>query len=269
MALIHLKTYSAMLRTKTNITVILPTPLAGEAKDACLASYNATRRFPVLYLLHGTYGDEEDYIRFSRIESYAQEYYVAVVMMATENGCYRNMPRGGAEYYDYVTEELPKMMQWMFPISAKREENFLCGLSMGGSGAFKIGMTRPDLFSHVACMSANFDGWQAMAADVSDSPWSLAFPEGSQLSGTDDDLYHVAQKAVESGAQLPELYVCIGRQDFLYQANIDFKAHMDRIGLKHLYHEQPGIHNWDFWDDELRRILAWLPIERRDSKNWF
>ena len=83
MAFIQLKTYSETLRTKTSIQVILPTPLAGETNGNF---YDSDRKFPTLYLLHGTYGDEGDYTRFSRIESYAQEYYVAVVMMSTANG---------------------------------------------------------------------------------------------------------------------------------------------------------------------------------------
>ncbi len=268
MAFIELKTYSATLHTKTGINVILPTPLAGEVRESCFGCYNTPRKFPVLYLLHGTYGDEADYTRFSRIESYAQEYYVAVVMMSTENGCYRDMPRGGPEYEQYVTRELPKMMQWMFPISDRREENFLCGLSMGGTGAFKLGMKHPELYGHVACMSSNFDGWQD-CADNGDTVWSMAFAQGERLKGTGEDMYHLAEQAVKSGVTLPELYVCVGKEDFLYQSNIDFKKHMDTIGMRYVYHEQPGIHNWDFWDDELRRILAWLPIERREGKNWF
>ena len=114
MAFIQLKTYSETLRTKTSIQVILPTPLAGDTNGSF---YDSGKKYPTLYLLHGTYGDEADYTRFSRIESYAQEYYVAVVMMSTANGCYRDMPRGGPAYYKYVTEELPKMMEWMFPLS--------------------------------------------------------------------------------------------------------------------------------------------------------
>lgn len=265
MAFIELKTYSEALRTKTSINVILPTPLAGESNGSW---YKTSNKFPVLYLLHGTYGDEADYTRFSRIESYAQDYYVAIVMMSTGNGCYRNMPRGGPAYYDYVTKELPEMMQWMFPISAKREENFLCGLSMGGTGTFKLGMTRPDLYGNIACMSANFAGWQDRAS-TDDSVWSMAFTAGEQLENTDEDMFYLAEKAVESGDKLPELYVCCGTEDFLYKSNVDFKNHMDKIGMKYTYHEQPGIHNWDFWDDELRRILNWLPIQRRTGSNWF
>lgn len=265
MAYILVKTYSETLHTKTDIRVILPTPLAGKPVGEY---YSTQKRFPVLYLLHGTYGDGADYTRFSRIESYAQEYHVAVVMMDTDNGCYRNTPRGGPAYYKYVTEELPQMMQWMFPISAKREENFICGLSMGGSGTFKIGLTRPEQFGYVACMSANFSGWQSKAI-ADDSVWSLAFEPGENLAGTDDDLYHIVEKAVKDGIDIPKLYICCGQQDFLYKSNVDFVAHLNKLGVQHTYHEQPGIHNWDFWDDELRRILAWLPIKRRDEENWF
>lgn len=265
MAFLQLKTYSEALRTKTSIQVILPTPLVG---DPTQAYYDSDKKVPCLYLLHGTYGDEGDYTRFSRIESYAQEYHVAVVMMEAENSCYRDMPRGGPAFYTYITEELPKMMEWMFPISNKREDRFLCGLSMGGTGAFKLAFTRPDVFGSVACMSANFDGWQEKA-DAGNSVWSLAFEPGAKLAGTDEDMYHVLDQAIASGKKLPDLYVCIGRQDFLYQSNVKFEKYLNSKCIPHVYHEQPGIHNWDFWDDELRRILAWLPIQRRDSKNWF
>ena len=97
----------------------------------------------------------------------------------------------------------------------------------------------------------------------------MAFRDHEQLAGTNEDMYHVIDTAVKNGVSLPELYVCIGRQDFLYDSNVAFEKHLQKLGVRHVYHEQPGIHNWDFWDDELRRILAWLPIQRRDAKNWF
>ena len=265
MAHIQLKVYSEALHMTTGVQVILPTPLSGESSEPY---YSSEKKVPVLYLLHGTYGSESDYSRFSRIESYAQDYHLAVVMMNVGNSCYRDMPRGGPAYFTYVTEELPKMMRWMFPISHRREDTFICGLSMGGTGAFKLGFSRPELYGRVACMSANFSGWQDKA-DSSDSVWSLAFREGEDLTGTEDDMYYLASSSMESGKQLPGLYVCVGTEDFLYESNAKFHDYLNRLGMEHVYHEQPGIHNWAFWDDELRRILAWLPIQRRDGQNWF
>lgn len=268
MALVEIQTYAQTLETKTNIRVILPTPLAGESSESVQAAYSSKRKYPALYLLHGTYGTGSDYTRFSRIESYAQDYFVAVVMMDTQNGCYRDMPRGGPKYIKYVTEELPQMMEWMFPISSKREDRFLCGLSMGGTGCFKLGMLRPDLYGNIACMSSNFGGWQQQALS-DNTPWSMAFEPGENLSGTDEDMFWLAEQAAKNKEALPEIYTCVGEQDFLYEGNQKFEEHLNRLGIKHTYHTQPGIHNWDFWDDELRRILAWLPIEKREGKNWF
>ena len=31
--------------------------------------------------------------------------------------------------------------------------------------------------------------------------------------------------------------------------------------MQYTYHEQPGTHDWDFWDDEIRRVLDWLPLK--------
>lgn len=269
MALIELNIYSAALHSNTTVRVILPTPLVRRGSENGFDSYDTPRKFPVLYLLHGTYGDSSDYLRFSRIESYAQEYYLAVVMPEGGNSCYRNIPRTGPEYWNFITDELPKMMQWMFPITADPAQTFLCGLSMGGNGAFKIGMCYPQRYSAIACMSSKFSGWQE-AADRADTLWSAAFPPGEDLAGTEEDLYDLACRVSESGRKLPALYLCVGREDGFYDENTAFAAALDGLGIRHTFHVQPCIHNWDFWDDELRRILRWLPIQQRDpNRRWF
>lgn len=269
MALIHVNVYSAAMHANNGVQVILPTPQVRRAGKEGFTGYDTPRRFPVLYLLHGTYGDETDYLRFSRIESYAQQYDLAVVMPDAGNSCYRNVPRTGAEYWNFVTDELLKMMRWMFPISDKPEETFLCGLSMGANGAFKIGMSNPGNYGAIACMSAKCSGWQE-AADRDDTVWSSAFLPGENLTGSEEDLYFLAKQAAAAGGVLPTLYLCVGQQDGFYQENKEFVSYLNALGISHVFHEQPGGHDWDFWDDELRRILAWLPVERRDpKKRWF
>ena len=267
MALVHVKTFSEALKTKTDIQVILPTPMTGEL------SLEAEKRFPyysreipvpVLYLLHGTYGDEGDWIRFSRIEGYAQEYNLAVVMPGAANSWYNNMPNGGPAYYDYITAELPRMINWMFPVSGKREDTFIAGLSMGGSGAFKCAMTKPRQYSHVAVLSGGFGALDERLAG-GNTPWSLAFEPGKSTRGADNDPYYVTEELIKNKTEYPRLYICCGTEDFLYKENCEFRKHLDTIGFAYQYHEQPGLHNFDFWDDEIKRILAWLPIKKRSE----
>ena len=272
MALIQMETYSAALHTTTKIRVILPTPLVREyGKDGC-PFYDEPRRFPVLYLLHGTYGNSGDYIRYSRIESYAEKYYLAVVMPDADNMCYRNLPHGGPRYFDYYTDELPKLMKWTFPISGEPEDTFICGLSMGANGALKAALTYPERYGYAAMMSTVAGGWQK-AVDA-DCVWAPAFLPGEDLTGTDEDLFALTARASEAAkagtGKLPSLYFCIGQQDSFYPDNLDLKRHMEELGIPFTWHQQPGAHDFDFWDDELKRILEWLPIEKRDPvKRWY
>ncbi len=266
MASIQIKFYSPSLQTKTNVNVLLPTPESTlQGYQETFADCAKTGLFPVLYLLHGTSGDEGDWTRFSRIEDYARKYNLAVVMPNCENSCYRNTPAGKA-YYTYVTEELPQMMKWMFPVSDKREDTYIAGLSMGAAGAFKLGMSKPEQYSYVAALSggATLHEERHQKGDR----WSWAFEPGEKTAGTMDDLCWLASQLVENKVDYPKLYLCCGTEDFIYEANLVLKNHLDRIGFQYTYHEQPGIHDWNFWDDEIQRILKWLPVTKKGDTRY-
>ncbi len=112
MASIRLKLYSASLKTRTNVNVLLPTLLPDQNGATTRGQeftefYNTHGNYPVLYLLHGTFGDEGDWQRYSRIEDYARTRNVVVVMPYGENSCYRDT-KSGKNYETYITQELPK-----------------------------------------------------------------------------------------------------------------------------------------------------------------
>lgn len=262
MATMTIKFYSPSLQTKTNIQVIVPTPestLFGHQET--LQECAKTGPFPVLYLLHGTTGDESDWVRFSRIEDYARKYQLIIVMPNCENSSYRNTPAGKA-YYTYVTEELRTMINWMFPVNPDRDHTFIAGLSMGGSGAFMLGMSRPDIYSHLASLSGGFGGLKDMRLKPGGF-WAWAFDPNEDLENGIDNPVWLSNKLINEKIDYPNFYMCCGTEDFLYEANCELRAHLDSIGFRYTYHEQPGIHNWDFWDDEIKRILEWLPVLKR------
>lgn len=262
MATLSMKFFSPALQTKTNVNILIPTPestLAGHQET--FAECAKTGPFPVLYLLHGTFGDESDWTRFSRIEDYARKYNIVVVMPNCENSCYRDTP-AAKNYYTYVTEELPAMIGWMLPVSQKREDTFIAGLSMGGSGAFMLGMSRPDLYGYVACLSGGF-GNTGIRQRKKGSPWAWAFEPGEVTEGTRDDPRWLAKHVLETAEQVPALYMCCGTEDFLYEGNCELRDYLTQIGMQLTYHEQPGVHDWNFWDDEIKRIFQWLPITRK------
>ena len=166
------------------MNVIIPTLLP--AQDGMNKREHEFSRFyethgcyPVLYLLHGTYGDEGDWQRFSRIEDYARHHNVVVVMPYGENGAYRNA-KSGKDYEVYITEELPKVIQWMVPVSKKREDTYIAGLSMGGGGAVRLGLSHPEIYGYTIGLSADFGLITENVKNNEFTVWSHAF-EGVDL----------------------------------------------------------------------------------------
>ena len=49
----------------------------------------------------------------------------------------------------------------------------------------------------------------------------------------------------------------------MYEGNCELRDYLTQIGMKLTYHVQPGVHDWNFWDDEIKRIFQWLPITRK------
>ena len=143
MALIETNYFSDVLGMQTKMNVIIPGYPGAPAR----------RPIPVMYLLHGMSQDYSDWVRFSMIEQYADEFGVAVIMPDANMSWYTDMKRG-FRYWTHLTEELPMIVHRFFPaLSTAREDTFVAGLSMGAYGAIKFGMLRPDMFSYVGSFS--------------------------------------------------------------------------------------------------------------------
>ena len=82
---------------------------------------------------------------------------MAVVMPAVDRSFYTDMSQRGNRYWTYISEELPSVARFLFPISGARKDNFVAGLSMGGYGAMKLGLTFPDRFAAAASLSGALD----------------------------------------------------------------------------------------------------------------
>lgn len=264
MASINMKIYSAALKTRTNVNVFLPSllPDAGgfTSRHHEFANYYETHgNFPVLYLLHGTYGDEGDWQRFTRIEDYARNHNLAVVMPYAENSCYRNLD-SGKDYETYITQELPRVIQWMFPVSSKREDTFIGGLSMGGTGAVRLGLLHPELYGYTIGLSTGVESIKKNIRENEFTVWSHAYSNENAEDDPSDDLYALAKNAMNSTGERTKLYLAVGTEDFLYKDNVQYHEYLNSIGYDHIFSTSPGIHNFDFWDPEIRKAIDWLPL---------
>ncbi|MPM73660.1 hypothetical protein SDC9_120642 [bioreactor metagenome] len=77
------------------------------------------------------------------------------------------------------------------------------------------------------------------------------------------DLQVILENQMRQGAELPRLYECCGTEDFLHSDNIAFRNQALELGADLTYEEGPGVHNFDFWDPYIRRVLDWIPLKEK------
>ena len=149
MALVHLNFQSKYLAGNTDVNLLLPDLPRTEEPGAFYAS---GKKFPVLWLLHGTFGDYTDWLRKSNVELYACEKDLIVVMPSAQNTDYANWDGFGVgcKMWDYLTEELMPLVYGWFPASKEKKDNFIAGLSMGGRGAIMYAFAYPEKFAQSA-----------------------------------------------------------------------------------------------------------------------
>ena len=251
MAVIKCEFRSDVLQIDTAMNVILPQEARADTPDG---------KLPALYLLHGMSDDESAWLRRTSIERYAVPLGIAVIMPDGGRSFYTDMARG-PKYWTFLTEELPCIARSFFPLSDRREYNYIAGLSMGGYGAFKAALGRPDMFAAAASLSGALD-MAALGEHADDyaEEFTNIFGYLDRIKGSENDLFYLADKVSRGKAAAPALYQCCGTEDFLYGANVKFKNYCDKIALAVTYEESPGDHNWAFWDEYIQRVLAWLPI---------
>ena len=265
MAFFHMNFFSPTLLVGTDVNVFIPTPDSGELSTGQdIGYFHDGVKYPVLYLLHGAYGDYSDWARLTGIERYAQAHKIAVVMPSADNSFYQDMYRGG-KYLTYFTRELPDYIARLFPVSTKREDTFVAGLSMGGYGAVRVAFEMPERFGAAASLSGAIDLLAALG-DAEKEPhrppfyWDAIFADPGKVEGSDADLFALAKKRLAEGRKLPPIYQTVGTEDLIYPANLSAKKKLEELGLELTYAEHPGIHDWEFWDAHIRDVLDWLPI---------
>lgn len=270
MALIRMDLYSECLTRKTPVTVILP--------DATEKRRLPNGKLPVLWLLHGATDDQTMWQRFTCIELYAQKRGIVVVMPSVENSFYANTD--GGRYFDYVSEELPRIICNIFPVSPLREDNFIAGMSMGGHGTMKIGFSKPEKYAAMGIFSCgnfidmmedrdmvpggkrhplNFIRWQVFGTDDGDL---------HKCHNTENDNRYLARLASESGKPLPKIFACVGNQDGCHDDAKRDLRYFTTLPNPYdvVFFDGDGVHYFDFWDRWMRVFIQWLPIRPRSNE---
>lgn len=245
MALFNCAFRSSALNMDTSFNVIIPENCERE-------------NIPTVYLLHGMYGNHDSWCRKTGVERYAQDRRVAVVMPDGENSFYQDM-KYGKKYFTYVSEELVDYTRRIFRLSDKRENTFICGLSMGGYGAFNLALRKPEQYAAAASLSGCVDivsrlktcGWSTEAVCI----WGEEFRTCAK--DTPADNFYLVDR-FPADAPKPRLFAACGRQDSLYADNLSFRDFMTGKPFDYTFSDGEGAHTWSFWDGWLPRAMDFL-----------
>ncbi len=258
MAFLQCDFFSETLQISCSLNVIIPQRMACENESV---SEIPRETFPSLYLLHGLSDDHTAWMRRTSIERYAANAGLAVIMPAVNRSFYANMYRG-ANYWDFISEEVPAFAERLFPLSSDPNNRFVAGLSMGGYGAFKLALNYPNRFAAAASLSGALDlaGSENLSEERLPDAGNI-FKDAESVIGSNNDLIHLLTKAALERTSLPKLYQCCGTEDFLYDANQNFLTHAKANAIPLTYEEGPGEHEWGYWDTHIQKVIDWLPLE--------
>jgi S-formylglutathione hydrolase FrmB len=266
MALIQVNFMSRTLMRTVPIQVILPVDkftMPGTPPPPA-----EDKPFKTLYLLHGIFGNYTDWVTGTRIQRWTEQKNLAVIMPSGDNSFYVDQEASGNFYGEFIGQELVEITRRMFPLSHNREDTFIGGLSMGGFGAIRNGLKYHRTFGYIAGLSSALHILEDRDSEITKN---IAYVEscfGSLKEAVVSDknpkvIVQTLKKEIKSGANFhfPKIYMACGTDDFLIDANRSYRDFFNENGLDLTYHEEPGNHDWDFWDKYIQKTLEWLPLD--------
>jgi len=131
---------------------------------------------------------------------------------------------------------------------------------MGGHGALKLALRKPETFAAAASLSGVADVAEFRQSRALD--YELIFGGTGPERGSEHDVFHLASVVAGSSEPRPRLYQCCGTEDFLLLQNRKLRDHLEPLGFDYLYEEGPGAHDWRYWDKMIAKVLDWLALER-------
>ena len=254
---------SEVLHMSTSISVFIP-----EKSEA---------PFRVVYLLHGLHGDQGTWLDNTMLPVYGKQYNVVFVMPEAGRSFYLNL-KYGRKYFDYVSDELPRVCRKIFNISAAREDTAVMGCSMGGFGSLLLSLTRPERFGFCGAIAPACLFFKPMLDALREDPKPY-IQTGSEAVEVVADMhaaygeglehrkeYEMVDLAGKFSADMPKpkIFTTCGTEDKLRAENLRFRDFISKTDHDFTYEEWAGGHDWYFFDAALKKTLEfWLGVPEK------
>ncbi len=234
--------------------------------------YHASeRRYPAMYLLHGSGDDQTGWIQFGEVRHITDKSIregkatpMIIVMPDANTGVrgYFNDVTNSWRYEDFFFEELIPHVEERFRIKPEKRYRAVAGLSMGGGGSFIYALRRPELFSSAAPLSAWVGPGSVEEYKSTMERWGNDPPD---LPNDAIEEYVKRHNAVELIRTLPaddirsvRWFIDCGDDDFLYEGNSLAHIEMRKREIPHEFRIRDGAHTWTYWRESLPNVLYFV-----------
>ena len=220
------------------------------------ADVKASKKYPVVYLLHGA-GD--NYTGWLSIEpdiaSYADLYSIIIVCVdGGSTSWYFDSPVDPKYKYEtYISKELVKYVDSLYPTIANKSNRAITGLSMGGHGALYLAIRNQRIWGAAGSISGGVDF----------RPFKNNWDLPKRLGPYSTHQSHWENNTVTNmlpllhGSKMKIIFDC-GTEDFFHEGNKKLHEKMLQKNIVHEYSQRPGAHTSDYWRNSLKFHLAFF-----------
>lgn len=255
MALLSLTYRSDELKKNTNVQVVIP--------DCNKDFIRPLSEYKVVYLLHGLSEDASSWIRKSNVERYANARKIVAVMPSADRSFYCDGILG-ANYFTYITKELPEYLHKILGLSRKREDNYIMGFSMGGYGAAKIALSCREQYKAWGSLSGvlDFSPLLMVATDEMREEFPFLFEIADEMNETSLNPINLLTNKEQTKQRG---YIACGLEDDLLCCTKLFQQKAESLSIPYKYvYEEKAKHDWDFWENQIDKFFEFI-LEDEDE----
>lgn len=251
---------------------------------------NPSKKYPVLYLLHGSGGDENAWVEAGAaaeiMDNMIAQGKAVPMIVVMPNGIENLDAAPGESPYMTATPSamnvssmlgkiekvfVPEIVDYIdshYRTIPQKSSRAIAGLSLGGLQTIYISANNPDVFDYIGLFSAQTTnmlkdkniGKVKNIVERFNKIKDLfsSNTESYQRTTKDIDIYSdFDNKLKKQFENKPKLYyMAVGRDDFVKKLNDDYRVKLDTLGCKYTYNETEGAHSWENWR---RYLLDFLP----------
>lgn len=241
----YLTLKSAALKGRADVTVFIPEEAKGRLN------------VPVVVLLHGVYGSHWAWTmkggaHLTLQKMIKQAEVTPFVLVMPSDGLWGDgsgyVPHSYQNFEAWIGQELPELIRQQIEEVGEQSVFFIAGLSMGGYGAFRVGIRYPQTYIGISGHSSVTD-IRHLTRFVEED-WSF-WDAGNEVNS-------IEQIILENVERVPPFRFDCGLQDELLQDNRDLHAALLEKGIEHEYREFPGGHEWQYWREQVRRSFLFF-----------